>query len=31
MNLFGAQAFYSHETTKVVMIREDENLMIATF
>ena len=31
MDLSGAQAFYIHEVTKVVLVCEDENLVFATF
>ena len=30
-NLSGAQAFCIHEMTEVIMVRKDENLMLAAF
>ena len=31
MDLFGAQAFYIHETAKVVIVYEDKYFVFATF
>ena len=30
-NLFGAQTLYIYETIKVIVVRKDKNLMLATF
>ena len=30
-DLSGAQALHIHKTTEVIMVRKDENLMLATF
>ena len=31
IDLSGAQALCIHETTKIIMVRKDENLMLAAF
>ena len=30
-DLFGAQAFYIHEMTEVILVRKDKNLMLKIF